>query len=144
MRYISLHFACQDEPNVRAWLEDLAVSTGQDQRRIPSAEDTRLWCWVSSSFFDRSLGEHRPFRGTAPPSTRCLSVDVTGPNWGEAEVESLWRGFLEAVPHGCVMAGSGKGVRESAGINRLGIGNERVLQGRPSQSPWPRTVRSRW
>ena len=33
------------------------------------------------------------------------------------------------------------GVRESAGINRLGIGNERVLQRRLSQSLWPRTVR---
>ena len=36
------------------------------------------------------------------------------------------------------------GDRESAGLNRLGIGNERVLQGRLSQSLWPRTVRWRW
>jgi len=28
---------------------------------------------------------------------------------------------------------AGKGVRESAGINRLGIENERVLQRKPSQ-----------
>lgn len=37
-----------------------------------------------------------------------------------------------------------KGVRESAGINRLGIGNARVLHGRTSHSPWPRAVRCRW
>jgi len=35
------------------------------------------------------------------------------------------------------------GVSESAGINRLGIRNERVLQRRVSQSLWPRTVRWR-
>ena len=35
-------------------------------------------------------------------------------------------------------------VRESAGINRLGIENERVLQRKPSQLLWPRTVRWRW
>ena len=34
-----------------------------------------------------------------------------------------------------------KGVGESAGINRLGVGNERVLQGELSQLLWPRTVR---
>ena len=37
-----------------------------------------------------------------------------------------------------------KGVKESAGLNRVGIGNERVLQRRPSQLLWPRTVRCRW
>jgi len=37
-----------------------------------------------------------------------------------------------------------KGVKESAGLNRLGIGNERVLQRRPSQLLWPRTVRCWW
>ncbi len=37
--------------------------------------------------------------------------------------------------------GNRNGDRESAGINRLGIGNERVLQRRPSQLLWPRTVR---
>ena len=41
-------------------------------------------------------------------------------------------------------AGTRNGDGESAGINRLGIGNERVLQGRNSQSLWPRTVRCRW
>ena len=35
-------------------------------------------------------------------------------------------------------------VRESAGIIRLGIGNERVLQGKLSQLLWPRTVRWLW
>ena len=34
-----------------------------------------------------------------------------------------------------------KGVGESAGLNRLGIGNARVLQRRLSQLLWPRTVR---
>jgi len=46
--------------------------------------------------------------------------------------------------HGTGDGGRGDGVRESAGINRLGIGNERVLRRRPSQSLWPRTVRRRW
>ena len=39
--------------------------------------------------------------------------------------------------------GRGPGVSESAGINRLGIRNERVLQRRVSQSLWPRPVRWR-
>jgi len=37
-----------------------------------------------------------------------------------------------------------KGDKESAGLNRLGIGNERVLQGKLSQLLWPRTVRRSW
>ena len=36
------------------------------------------------------------------------------------------------------------GDTESAGINRLGVGNERVLRERPSQSSRPRTVRWGW
>ena len=40
--------------------------------------------------------------------------------------------------------GQNKGVRESAGLNRFGIGNERVLQRRTSHSLWPRTVRWGW
>jgi transposase len=36
------------------------------------------------------------------------------------------------------------GAIERAGINRLGVGNERVLRGRLSQPPRPRTVRRPW
>ena len=42
---------------------------------------------------------------------------------------------------GTEKVGDGKGAREIAGINRLGIGNERVLQGKLSRLLWPRTVR---
>ena len=41
------------------------------------------------------------------------------------------------------LGGVRPGATESAGINRLGVGNERVLRGRPSQSLRPRTVRWR-
>ncbi len=38
----------------------------------------------------------------------------------------------------------GKGVRESAGINRFGIGNESVLRRRISHLLWPRPDAARW
>ena len=49
-------------------------------------------------------------------------------------------GMITGMITGMIM-GNDNGVRESAGINRLGIGNERVLQGKLSQLLWPRTVR---
>ncbi len=51
---------------------------------------------------------------------------------------------FSSIPSGQGTNRESCGDRESAGINRLGIGNERVLQGRFSQSLWPRTVRCRW
>lgn len=44
------------------------------------------------------------------------------------------------VSHECLLLGV-RGDSESAGINRLGVGNERVLRRRPSQPLRPRTVR---
>ena len=56
---------------------------------------------------------------------------------------AIRRGPLRCGPRGqlCQRRWERNRGSESAGINRLGVGNERVLRERPSQSSRPRTVR---
>ncbi len=70
--------------------------------------------------------------------TRYVPVDRVGGDYCQV----LFPGESSCYITMCDVAGHGVG--ESAGINRLGIGNERVLQRRPSQLLWPQAVRRRW
>ncbi|MDA1050852.1 MAG: hypothetical protein O3C40_10290 [Planctomycetota bacterium] len=72
---------------------------------------------------------------------RAEQIEADLPAWVRRLHDAV---FLAGENRAALDRPRSKGVRESAGINRLGIGNERVLQRRPSQLLWPRTVRWRW
>jgi len=112
-----------------------------------------------SNNFGKSVWRSRnkfPFLAVCPQCPIGYEWDSDGPN-GRHAIECLSdairrfkgdpnRVFIagissEADGVGDTGEGGHWGTPESAGINRIGVGNERVLQRRFSQSLWPRVVR---
>jgi hypothetical protein len=77
-------------------------------------------------------------------STDCKTWTEIGPVWSIERQSSAWQKQYRVNPDNPTGAEKEKGVRESAGQNRLRGVDESAIRGRFSQPPRPRVLRWRW